>query len=70
MTDKYYQDILDGLRERDEEHRPMSKEEAFAVYGYIAAFFEMGHLTMDQVRDLQDRLPLTVEDRRKIETLP
>jgi hypothetical protein len=70
MTDKYYQDILDGLRERDEEHRPMSKEEAFAVYGYIGAFFEMGHLTMDQVRDLQDRLPLTLEDRRKIETLP
>ncbi|RMI20792.1 MAG: hypothetical protein D6681_02065 [Calditrichaeota bacterium] len=46
----------------DEDLPKMSRENLFAVYGYIAAFFEMGFLTKEQFGELMNRLPLTTEE--------
>ncbi len=61
--EKEYRQIKELL---DEDLPKMSRENLFAVYGYIAAFFEMGYLTRDQLSKLMDRLPLSTDDTDEI----
>ncbi|RMF59786.1 MAG: hypothetical protein D6748_05655 [Calditrichaeota bacterium] len=44
----------------------MSRENLFAVYGYIAAFFEMGYLSREHLEKLLKQLPLTADDTDEI----
>jgi hypothetical protein len=69
MTD-YFKELMDALDEREQEGRTFDRDEAFAAYGYFAAFAEMQKSTHQQFDTLVKRLPLTLEDERKIETLP
>ena len=58
----YYNDIKRLL---DESLKDMSRENLFAVYGYINAFYEMGNLSDAHFDELLNRLPLTVEEMEK-----
>jgi hypothetical protein len=69
-ADYYYKDMLTAFDERKEDGRIYDRDQAFAAYGYFAAFHEMGYITLEQLNALVKRLPLTLEDLRKIETLP
>lgn len=50
------QSLIDGLQ------KPMPREAAFALYGYITGLVHAKVISADEARALREQLPVTIDD--------
>lgn len=61
MSESVFIDVEKSLDESD-----LSREQAFAYFGYIAAMLEIGELSHEEFAKLRKRIPLKDEDVQDI----